>query len=164
MSRLPKFVQLLFPVELTPRGGMEHTVTDQLARDVVNGRSFSDIRAGLQEHQALVHGRAHLAYLSFAKSRKVLQRKSAAVYTPEVLAIPSFPEKTLYVPSVTYLISRFFAWYGLHEEHIRRWLASVDGRVWRLDWTFSDTRYTPFLWRMWRSGISFATSCLVACW
>lgn len=149
MGTLPVFVQMMFPVELTARGGVELTVLGMVKRDIVHGRSFSDICKALKEHQATAHAREHLAYTSYVTERKAAQARLennwrgllGSVLSEEVKAVPAFPPLTVYTPSPGYLIKRFEAWFAMHGDHFRRWLAIVDGIFWCRDWTFQDMRY-----------------------
>lgn len=146
MARLPQFVQLLFPVQLTTRGGIEQSVLDSCKRDTVNGRSFADIQAGLVELQANQRARQQLAFLDYAKIRKEKQCGGMGCFLNEnVRRVPTFPQRPIFRPCAGYLQSRFAVWYDSVEPHIRAHLAAVDGKSWKLDWTFADARYMSCL-------------------
>ena len=92
--------------------------------------------------QTLNHYRNHLAYLQCIEA-SVGQAKGTLV----PCIIPKLPygeiggRHKLYAPSPAYLASQYLKHGEDRREFSKIFLGDISGRVWRLDWTFRDTKY-----------------------
>eukprot|EP00884_Botryococcus_braunii_P003082 jgi/Botrbrau1/12775/Bobra.0238s0013.1 len=137
-----RFILEQLPFIATHGGAVSREILDLTTSNVVNGMSFAGSSKVIKEIQTLKHYRSHLAYLQCIEA-SVGQAKGTLV----PCIIPKLPygeiggRHKLYAPSPAYLASQYLKHGEDRREFSKIFLGDISGRVWRLDWTFRDTKY-----------------------